>query len=52
MKTWTKYTTALLCALAAANGILQLVPVPVVTEILGLLGALGLYVAPSPLQAP
>ncbi len=48
LKPYAKYVTAVLCGLAAANGVLGLVPVPVVSELLQVAGALGLYLHDSP----
>lgn len=42
------YVAAALAGLAAVNGVLHLVPAPIVNEVLGLAGALGLYALPSP----
>jgi hypothetical protein len=43
--------TAVVAALAAANGVLHLVDDSVATQVVGLLAALGLYLLPSPFQA-
>lgn len=50
LKPYAKYITAGVAALVAANGVLGVVDGGVVTQALGLLAALGLYVIPSPLQ--
>jgi hypothetical protein len=43
--------TALVTGLVAVNGVLHLVDDSVVSQVLGLLAALGLYLLPSPLEA-
>jgi hypothetical protein len=49
--TGRRIVTAIVAALLAANGVLRLVDDSLAAQVVGLLGALGLYLLPSPLQA-
>jgi S1-C subfamily serine protease len=52
LRPYAKYITAAVAGLAAANGVLGVVDGGIVTQLIGLLGMLGLYALTPPTQGP